>query len=46
MTALQKASNNRKQTFLGGAAVLALATAAVKVIGAIYDTDSGEVRWM
>lgn len=36
MTALQKASNNRKQTFLGGAAVLALATAAVKVIGAIY----------
>ena len=36
MTALQKASNNQKQTFLGGAAVLALATAAVKVIGAIY----------
>ena len=27
---------NRKQTFLGGAAVLAVATALVKVIGAIY----------
>ena len=27
---------NRKQTFLGGAAVLAMATAIVKVIGAIY----------
>ena len=27
---------NKKQTFLGGAAVLALATAVVKVIGACY----------
>ena len=36
MNALQKSPTNRKQTFLGGAAVLALATAIVKVIGAIY----------
>ena len=30
------AKTNKKQTFLGGAAVLALATAIVKVIGAFY----------
>ncbi len=36
MTALQKANKNNKQTFLGGAAVLALATAVVKIIGAFY----------
>ena len=36
MTSLQKSPTNRKQTFLGGAAVLAVATALVKVIGAIY----------
>lgn len=31
-----KTTQNRKQTFLGGAAVLALATAVVKIIGAFY----------
>ena len=31
-----KGNTNKKQTFLGGAAVLALATAIVKVIGACY----------
>ena len=36
MTSLQKSPTNRKQTFLGGAAVLAMSTAIVKVIGAIY----------
>ena len=36
MTALLNAKTNKKQTFLGGAAVLALATAIVKVIGAFY----------
>ena len=36
MTALLKANTNKKQTFLGGAAVLALAVAIVKVIGAFY----------
>ena len=36
MNALLKANTNKKQTFLGGAAVLALATAIVKVIGAFY----------
>ena len=30
------ATTNKKQTFLGGAAVLALATAIVKIIGALY----------
>ena len=30
------AISNKKQTFLGGAAVLAMATAIVKIIGAIY----------
>lgn len=30
------ATTNKKQTFLGGAAVLAVATALVKIIGAIY----------
>lgn len=30
------ATSNKKQTFLGGAAVLAVATALVKIIGAIY----------
>ena len=29
-------SNNRKQNFLQGTALLAMATAIVKVIGAIY----------
>ena len=36
MNALQIGKTNQKQTFLGGAAVLALATAIVKVIGAFY----------
>ena len=36
MTALQKANTTKKQTFLGGAAVLALAVAIVKVIGFLY----------
>ena len=36
MTALRNKATNQKQTFLGGAAVLALATAIVKVIGAFY----------
>ena len=31
-----KGNTNKKQTFLGGAAVLALATAIVKIIGAFY----------
>ena len=36
MNALLKANTNKKQTFLGGAAVLALAVAIVKVLGAFY----------
>ena len=36
MNALLKGNTNKKQTFLGGAAVLALATAIVKIIGAFY----------
>lgn len=36
MNALLNGKTNQKQTFLGGAAVLALATAIVKVIGALY----------
>lgn len=33
---MQKGKTSQKQTFLGGAAVLALATATVKIIGAVY----------
>lgn len=33
---MQNAISNKKQTFLGGAAVLALATAIVKLIGLLY----------
>ena len=36
MSLLQKGNINQKQTFLGGAAVLALATAIVKVLGFLY----------
>ena len=36
MNALLKENTNKKHTFLGGAAILALATAIVKVIGACY----------
>ena len=36
LNALRIGKVNKKQTFLGGAAVLALATAVVKVIGACY----------
>ena len=36
MNALQKGKTNQKQTFLGGAAVLAMATAIVKLLGAFY----------
>lgn len=36
LNALQIGKTNKKQTFLGGAAVLALATAIVKIIGALY----------
>ena len=36
MTPLETGKTNKKQTFLGGAAVLALATAIVKLIGAFY----------
>ena len=35
-TPLERSNTKQKQSFLGGAAVLALATAVVKVIGAIY----------
>ena len=36
MTALPNRKTNQKQTFLGGAAVLAMATAIVKLLGAFY----------
>ncbi len=36
MNALLKANTNKKQSFLGGAAVLALAVAIVKVLGFLY----------